>query len=236
MRSLAADRKRWRSSRSEGPLGPGGARLCLLGGVAAALLLGGAGCSPGEPWDDLGGDPPPGGDPGPARDGGVQAALPCVTAYACEAKTADTQCGVRTAMGLRAPDLGAPYCNDKRSKQKCSCDVIRCQSAAPLCPGTYTLTVRMRLVGGCDGVPGQLGGSCPAAWSALQLMPQAMLLAERPLLNTDLTWDFADYSQVMTLTGETPARLAVQQYCWFADVSGAGNAGRVEVMSARISQ
>lgn len=206
-----------------------------LAGLALAALLGAGGCAPGDdPWDVPGVDGKLPGDAG--GDGAPTGSLPCVTSFSCEAATADTQCGVRSATGLRAPELGAPYCRNKRSRETCSCDVMRCQSAAPLCPGTYKVTFRMRLVGGCDGKPGELGGSCPSAWNTLQLMPQAMLLAERPLLNTDLTWDFADYSQTLTLTGETPARLAVQQYCWFADVSGAGNAGRVEVLSAKISQ
>jgi hypothetical protein len=157
---------------------------------------------------------------------------PCITSFSCDQKSAETQCGVPTATGLVAPQRGAPYCRDKRTRKTCSCHLMICRAPAPLCPGTYQITVRQRLLSGCDGMPGQLGGTCKAGWNVLELLPQGQTLAERELLNTDLSWDFTAHTQVVTLTGTTPVRLVVDQYCWFADVAGVGDAGRMEVQAA----
>ncbi|MCS6914487.1 MAG: hypothetical protein RMK29_13255 [Myxococcales bacterium] len=200
----------------------------------AALLAAAGGCSQDEELGDDLAQVDAGSDPDAEGETG-QPGLPCVTSLSCEAREADTECGVLGETGLRPPERGAPYCSDRRSRDRCHCDLLRCSGRHPLCPGTYRLSFRERLVAGCDGVPGQLGGTCPAVWNVLELVPQGLVLAERALLNTQLSWDFADYAQQVTLTGTTPVRLVVQQYAWFRDVSGAGHAGRVEVSHARIA-
>lgn len=157
----------------------------------------------------------------------------CVRTFACEAMTADAECGVVTATGRRYPDLGRPYCSDRLSRQGCSCHLLRCVSPGPLCAGTYVATYRERLISGCNGVPGELSGTCNALWNVVQTWPGASVLADATMYNVYLSWSFTDYTQMFTVTTPTQVRLVVQQSTWFSDVSGVGNSGRAEV--ARVS-
>ncbi len=157
----------------------------------------------------------------------------CVRTFACEAITADAECGVVTATGRRYPDLGRPYCSDRLTRAGCNCDLLRCVSPGPLCAGTYVATFNERLVSGCNGIAGELSGTCTALWNVVQTWPAATTVSDRTLYNVSLTWSFADYTQMFTLTTPTQVRLVVEQSTWFSDVSGVGNSGRSEV--ARVS-
>lgn len=157
----------------------------------------------------------------------------CVRTFACEAVTADAECGVVTSAGRRHPDLGRPYCADRLSREGCSCHLLRCVSPAPLCAGTYVATFRERLVSGCNGVAGELSGTCNALWNVVQTWPAASVLSDRTMYNVYLSWSFTDYTQTFTVTSPAQVRLVVQQSTWFSDVSGVGNSGRSEV--ARVS-
>lgn len=218
-----------------------GARVVFAFALAVTVIvIVQGGCSGGGPPGPAGppGPPGPGTDGGGGRDGAVADLLAggCVTAFSCQAATAEHGCGVTTDTGQRYPDRGAPYCTNKLVREKCSCDLIRCASPGPLCPGTYHATFRERLLQGCDGIAGQLSGTCKALWNVVELSPGGDVLSDRGLLNVDLDWGFADYTQTFTLTGQAPVRLVVQQYCWLQDVQGVGDAGRAEVSQASLSQ
>ncbi len=124
----------------------------------------------------------------------------CITSFACDARTAEHQCGVTTMTGQRYPDQGAPYCTDKLSPESsCSCALLRCTSPAPLCAGSYRASFTERLISGCNGNPGQLDGTCDAVWNQVQLAGAAMTLADKSLLNVDMTFGSADYPLPFTL-------------------------------------
>jgi hypothetical protein len=168
--------------------------------------------------------------------GGDLAEGACVTSFSCPAAAAEHECGVATDEGQRHPDRGAPYCADKLSRKRCSCDLIRCRSPRSLCAGTYKATFRQRLLAGCDGTPGQHVGTCQALWDVVEMWPGGEVLSDRGLLNVDLDFTMKDYSQTFTLTEPTQVRLVVEQYCWLQDVQGVGNAGRGEVNQVSITR
>ncbi|MFO0649064.1 MAG: hypothetical protein U0326_22675 [Polyangiales bacterium] len=163
----------------------------------------------------------------------VSDASGCVRTFACEAMTADAECGVVTSTGRRYPDLGRPYCADRLTREGCSCHLLRCVSPGPLCAGTYVATFREWLISGCNGVAGELSGTCNALWNVVQTWPAVSVISDRTMYNVSLSWAFADYTQMFTVTAPTQVRLVVQQSTWFSDVSGVGNSGRSEV--ARVS-
>jgi len=165
-----------------------------------------------------------------SADAGSDASTPtCITSFRCEAETAESECGVVTADGRRYPDLGAPYCTDRVSRAGCTCDLARCVSPAPLCAGTYIMRAREQLISGCNGVPGELSGTCSALWNVAETWPGAALISERHLLNVHMTFGWDEYQHVVVLTEPTVVRMRVEQSAWFADVSGVGNSGRSEV-------
>lgn len=160
----------------------------------------------------------------------------CVTAFSCDARTAQHECGVTTATGQRYPDQGRPYCSDKLSREKCSCDLVRCISPRPLCPGAYRAVFRQRLIAGCNGVAGQLDGTCASLWDVVESWPAAAKLVDKAQLNVDLAFAAADYAEPFTLAAPTQVRLVVEQSCWFQDVSGVGNSGRAEVAAVSVER
>lgn len=159
----------------------------------------------------------------------------CVRTFACEAITSDAECGVVTSTGRRYPDLGRPYCSDRLTREGCNCDLLRCVSPGPLCAGTYVATFRERLISGCNGIAGELSGTCTSLWNVVQTWPVASALSDRTLYNVSLSWSFADYTQMFTVTSPTQVRLVVEQSTWFSDVSGVGNSGRAEVARASVA-
>lgn len=159
----------------------------------------------------------------------------CVTSFQCDARTAEHECGVTTATGQRYPDRGAPYCTDRLSREKCSCDLVRCVSPMPLCPGSYQAIFTERLIAGCNGVAGQLDGTCTAVWNVVEAWPGGAKLADQTQLNVTLSFSSADYAAEFSVATATQVRLVVEQNCWFADVSGVGNAGRSEVSQVRVA-
>lgn len=159
----------------------------------------------------------------------------CVTSFRCEAETAETECGVVTADGRRHPDVGAPYCSDQLTRDGCTCDLLRCTSPQPLCPGTYRMRARERLISGCNGVAGELGGTCDTLWNVAESSPDGTPVAESRLFNVDLSFTWAIYEHDVTLTAPTVVRMRVEQDAWLEDVSGGGNAGRAEVDWAELT-
>lgn len=163
-------------------------------------------------------------------------AAPCVRSFACDARTAETVCGVRTGVGLRHPDLGAPYCPSPGSRAGCSCELLRCESP-PLCPGTYTAVFQERLLAGCDGTPGDFAGGCDTLWNVIAARPSGVILSERRLYNVALMFALRNFAQAFTLTEPTAVRVLVQQSTWFSDVGpGGGDSGRAEVVGVTIGR
>lgn len=159
----------------------------------------------------------------------------CLRTFRCEAEEEDFECGVETALGRRYPDRGSPWCSDVLSREDCNCDLMRCVSSAPLCPGDYVATFRERMIAGCSGVAGRLDGTCDALWNVIETWPGRGLVAERRLLNVSLDFDWAEYDLEFTIERRTRVRIVVEQDAWFEDVSGSGNAGRSEVDWAEIA-
>lgn len=180
------------------------------------------------PWPDLG-------QPAPDLALPPDLAPACLTSFSCDARTAEHGCGVTTATGQRYPDAGAPYCPDKLSRAGCSCDLVRCTSPGPLCPGSYRAIFNEMMHAGCSGRPGQLDGTCNTLWNVVQSFPDGRVLADQTLYNVYLTFDFKDYELPFTLAAPAQVRLLVQQSCWFSDVSGSGNSGRAEVSQIRVA-
>lgn len=210
---------------------------CLLIALLCGCSSGGAPGGPGPVLDlrealDLGGGP---------DLASADAATPpdqaqgCVTSFQCDARTAEHECGVTTATGQRYPDRGTPYCTDRLSREKCSCDLVRCVSPQPLCPGSYKAIFTERLIAGCNGVPGQLDGTCAAVWNVVEAWPGGAKLSDQAQLNVTLSFSSADYAAEFSIAAATQVRLVVEQNCWFADVSGVGNAGRSEVSQVRVA-
>ncbi len=163
-------------------------------------------------------------------------AAPCVRSFACDARTAETVCGVRTGVGLRHPDLGAPYCPAPGSRAGCSCELLRCESP-PLCPGTYTAVFQERLLAGCDGTPGDFAGGCDTLWNVIAARPSGVILSDRRLYNVALMFALRNFAQAFTLTEPTAVRVLVQQSTWFSDVGpGGGDSGRAEVVGVTIGR
>jgi hypothetical protein len=169
--------------------------------------------------------------------GAGDAAGGCVTSLICDARTADHGCGVPTATGQRYPDQGLPYCTgDKTMRQGCSCDLVRCSSVMPLCPGTYQAIFTERLVQGCHGVVNDKGGTCFALWNTVKTSSDGTALFDRTVYNVDLDWAFTSLQNAFRITAPTLVQAVVQQDCWLSDVSGSGNAGRSEVSKITIMQ
>lgn len=161
----------------------------------------------------------------------------CVTSLICDARTTEHGCGVTTATGQRYPDQGAPYCaGDKTMRQGCSCDLVRCSSVMPLCPGTYQAIFNERLIEGCSGVVNNKGGTCFSLWNTVKTVPGGTVLFDRTVYNLDLDWAFTDLQNAFHLTDPAVVQAIVQQDCWLSDVSGNGNAGRSEVSKITITK
>jgi len=160
----------------------------------------------------------------------------CVRSLSCDARTAEHGCGVTTASGQRYPDQGRPYCANAVKRETCSCDLVRCSTPKPLCAGTYRATFNERLISGCNGVPGQLDGTCWALWNVIEGEAGSKRLLDETLLNVQMAFNAAEYTYTFTIDTPTKIRAIVQQSCWFADVSGVGNSGRSEVSSVSITQ
>ena len=172
-----------------------------------------------------------------SSDGAAPADLQtsCITSFSCDARTAEHECGVTTATGQRHPDRGAPYCSDKVSRVGCSCDLVRCVSPGPLCPGEYQAIFSEQLLSGCNGRAGQLDGTCVAVWNVVESWPAGAKLADQTQYNVSLSFSSADYAAPFTVAAATQVRLVVEQNCWLQDVSGVANAGRSEVSQIRVA-
>lgn len=215
-----------------------GAMMGLLraGALVLLVLLGALSMSACTPESTTMGADLDGGSGLDLGTGGDLAEGECVTSFSCQAAAAEHECGVATQEGQRHPDRGAPYCTDKLSRKRCSCDLVRCKSPRALCAGTYRATFRQRLLAGCDGTPGQHVGTCQALWDVVESWPGGEVLSDRGLLNVDLDFVMKDFGQTFTLTGPAQVRLVVEQYCWLQDVQGVGNAGRGEVGQVSITR
>jgi len=70
----------------------------------------------------------------------------------------------------------------------------------------------------------------------VQAWPSGAVLSDRTMLNVNLSFSLAGYTQTFTLTEPTQVRLVIQQSAWFSDVSGVGNSGRAEVAGVYVSR